>query len=205
MAVAIPVADPKSTNYRNTRTFKSFWAKANKRGYFEGKNLIVERYSAGGQVERYREMASAIVASHPDPILSVAGPLSRIFKALTSTIPIVAQTSDPVAGGLVTNLARPGANITGISSDAGIGIWSKRLQFLSDTTRLTTVRYLAAAPTVVEERVGAVLREAAQPTDISLNVISVGDGIDQAAYERAFDAMGQDKVDGRIKPASPLP
>ena len=49
---------------------------------------------------------------------------------------------------------------------------------------------------MVEERVGAVLREAAQPTDISLNVISVGDGIDQAAYERAFDAMEQDKVDG---------
>jgi putative ABC transport system substrate-binding protein len=198
MAVALPAGDPKSTNFRNTRDFKSYWAELNKRGYFEGKNLIVERYSGGGRVERYREMASAIVASHPDLILSVAGTLSRHFKALTSTIPIVALSADPVESRLVTNLARPGANITGISSDAGIGMWSKRLQLLSDTTRLTTVRFLATTPQVGEERIGAVLREAAQPTGISLNVISVGGGLEQAAYERAFDAMEQDKVDGLI-------
>jgi putative ABC transport system substrate-binding protein len=203
MAVALPSGDPKSTNFRNTRGFKSYWAELNKRGYFEGKNLIVERYSAGGRVERYREMASAIVASHPDLILSEAGPLSRYFKALTSTIPIVASSADPVEARLVTNLARPGGNITGMSIDAGLGIWSKRLQLLSDTTRLTTVRFLAAIADVREERVGAVLREAAQPTGISVNVIYVGGGIDQAAYERAFDAMEQDKVDGLMVSDAP--
>jgi ABC-type uncharacterized transport system, periplasmic component len=53
------------------------------------------------------------------------------LKAATTTIPIVANTGDPIRFGLVSNLARPGGNITGVSVDAGVEVWAKRLELLS--------------------------------------------------------------------------
>src|SRR5205807_4603976 len=54
------------------------------------------------------------------------------FSAATSTLPIVAFMLDPLKAGLVTNLAKPGGNLTGITLDAGIEIWGKRLEILKE-------------------------------------------------------------------------
>ena len=53
------------------------------------------------------------------------------LKAATSTIPIVALTGDPIRQGIVSSIARPGGNITGVSVDAGLEIWAKRLELLA--------------------------------------------------------------------------
>src|SRR6202023_4163545 len=58
--------------------------------------------------------------------------LVKAFTAATATIPIVSITGDPIAGGLITNLARPGGNLTGVSINAGIEIHGKRLQILKE-------------------------------------------------------------------------
>jgi putative ABC transport system substrate-binding protein len=55
-----------------------------------------------------------------------------MFKAITDTIPVVGSMADPVAFGIVSNLARPGDNITGVSVDAGLETWAKRLQLLQE-------------------------------------------------------------------------
>ena len=112
-------------------------------GYIEGKNLVVEWYSVLGRHDRTEEIARAVVGSRPDLILALSGALTRALKPLTTTIPILAITGDPVAGGIVTSLANSGGNITGVSTDAGFEIYGKRLQYLVETARrLANVRFL---------------------------------------------------------------
>jgi putative ABC transport system substrate-binding protein len=126
------------------RSIKAFFEELNRLGYIEGRNLVVERYSALGRPDRYAELARKVVASQPDLIIAMNGPVALQFKSLTTTIPILGTPADPIVLGLVTNLARPGGNFTGVSVDAGFETWGKRLQFLNEamSNRLTNIRYL---------------------------------------------------------------
>jgi putative ABC transport system substrate-binding protein len=182
------------------RTFKEYFGELNRLGYVEGKNLAVERYSALGQRDQYADLAHTAVASQPDLIVCFSIAVALQFKSLTSTIPIVATTPDPVANGLVSNLARPNGNITGVATDAGLEVYGKRLQLLSEATRnrLSNVRYFggAAAPKLWESTTGAALREAAQRLGIPLAATFIGDNFDRASYERVFQAFEHDQVDG---------
>jgi len=93
-------------------------------GYVEGKNLVVARYSGEGQEDRYPELCRDVVGTKPDVIVTSASRLVLSFKAATHTIPVVASMADPVPFGIVTSLARPGGNITGVSVEAGLEIWA---------------------------------------------------------------------------------
>src|SRR5262249_37821493 len=81
-------------------------------GYGEGQNLVVERYSTEGQLERYPEIVSDVVRSSPDVVFAAGQKLLLDLKAQTTTIPIVAWAGDPVAWGFAESLAHPGGNIT---------------------------------------------------------------------------------------------
>ena len=96
--------------------WRAFFVELRRLGYIEGDNLIVERYSAEGHHERYADMAQEIVARSPDLIVTGTNPVVAVFKAATGTIPLVAFMLDPLQAGLVTSLARPGGNLTGITS-----------------------------------------------------------------------------------------
>ena len=95
-------------------------------GYVEGKNLVVARDSGEGREERFPELCRDVVGTKPDVIVTSASRLVLSFKAATHTIPIVAAMADPVPFGIVTSIARPGGNITGVSVEAGLEIWGKR-------------------------------------------------------------------------------
>src|SRR5262245_4227913 len=97
----------------NNRFFRAFFEELIRFGYVEGRNLVLERYSGEGRVERYADLARDIVSTHPD--LVVSSGLAVYFKPLTTTIPIVTLSADPIVGGLVPSIARPGGNITGVS------------------------------------------------------------------------------------------
>jgi putative ABC transport system substrate-binding protein len=112
--------------------WRAFFGELRRLGYVEGKNLIIERYSAEGHHERYADMAREIVTRNPDLIVTGTNPVVIAFMAVTSTIPVVAFMLDPLKAGLVTSLARPGGNLTGITLDAGIEIWGKRLEMLKE-------------------------------------------------------------------------
>ena len=89
-----------------------------KLGYVEGHNLeIVYRYAAG-QAERYPDLAAELVALPVELIVTLGTPASVAAKRATEAIPIVVQTGDPVAAGLVRDLAHPGGNVTGFSGQA---------------------------------------------------------------------------------------
>jgi putative tryptophan/tyrosine transport system substrate-binding protein len=112
-------------------------------GRIEGGNLVVERYSAEGRSERFASLAAEVVSRNPDVILVNLNSLAKTFAAATATIPIVAITGDPIAAGLVTSLAHPGGNLTGVSVDAGVEIVAKRLQILKEAIpKASKVAYL---------------------------------------------------------------
>ena len=113
-------------------SYRALFNELRRLGYVERQNLIVERYSGEGHQERYAELAREVVRTKPHLILAASTPLVLIFKAATDTIPIVGAMADPVAMGVVSNLARPGGNVTGVSVDAGLEIWAKRLQILQE-------------------------------------------------------------------------
>jgi putative tryptophan/tyrosine transport system substrate-binding protein len=99
-------------------------------GYIEGQNIFVEYRFARGQVEKLPELAGELVRLKAEVIVTPTTPASMAAKQATSTIPIViAAVADAVAAGLVTNFARPGGNITGLTSiSAELG--GKRLELL---------------------------------------------------------------------------
>ena len=113
-------------------TYFAFFKELRRIGYVERQNLIVERYSGEGRQERYTEVAREVVRTNPHLIIAVSNPLVLIFKELTSKIPVIGVMADPVAYGVVSNLARPGGNITGVSVDAGLETWAKRIQLLQE-------------------------------------------------------------------------
>jgi len=107
-------------------------------GYVEGRNILFEHRYAEGRPERLPGLAEDLVRSKPDLIIAAGGDVAPFAKRATETIPIVMITSaDPVQGGLVASLARPGGNVTGVtfvSSDLA----GKRLQFLKEAAPTVT-------------------------------------------------------------------
>src|SRR5215831_8286003 len=99
-------------------------------GYIEGQSIAVEYRFASGQIERYPGLAAELVRMNVDVIVAPATPQALAAKQATGSIPIVfVLVADAVGAGLITNFARPGGNITGLtSSSAELG--GKRLELL---------------------------------------------------------------------------
>jgi putative tryptophan/tyrosine transport system substrate-binding protein len=137
-------------------------------GYIEGVNLVVTRYSGEGREERFPELCQEVVRTKPDVIVASSSRLVLAFKATTDTVPVVATMADPVPFGIVTNIARPGANITGVTVETGPGIWGKRLQVLREAVPTASkVGFLGSRQIWSLPEVDA-SRQAAQQLGISL-------------------------------------
>ena len=102
-------------------------------GYIEGRNLIFDYRSVEGQSERLPQLATDVVRTNPDVLVTGPGTLTvKAAQAATATIPIVfSSIGDPIGAGIITSLNRPGANITGVTIQAS-EIGSKRLQVLRE-------------------------------------------------------------------------
>src|SRR6266446_10506725 len=172
----------------------AFFAELRRLGYIEGENLIIERYSAEGHHERYADLAREIVTRNPDVIVTGTNPVVIAFMAATSTIPIVAFMLDPLKAGLVTSLARPGGNLTGITLDAGIEIWGKRLEMLKEASPSTAKAAFLGMRDGREGSSGQVLREVGGRLGISLVFMLPQQGT-PSEIERIFAAMQQQRPD----------
>jgi len=103
-----------------------------KLGYEEGKNITIEHRSADSKRERVPDLAAELVRLKVDIIVAEGTNATSAAKKTTSTIPIVmAESTDPVGTGLVTSLARPGANVTGLTSVGG-ELGGKLLELLKE-------------------------------------------------------------------------
>jgi putative ABC transport system substrate-binding protein len=102
-------------------------------GYVEGKNMLVEYRFAEGKLDRVPGLGAELVSLQVDVIVSAGLTPTRTVKQATSTIPIVmAQDDDPVGNGFVTSLARPGGNITGLTT-LSPEISGRQLELLKET------------------------------------------------------------------------
>ena len=145
LAIVNPSAPVAELTETGNPRYVAFFKELRRLGYVEGHNIAVERYSGEGRTEHFAELASEVVSRSPDLIVATTSRLVLNFKAATTTIPIVGLMADPVRFGIVESLARPGGNITGISTDAGLEIWGKRLGLLRETVPGTSkVGFLAS-------------------------------------------------------------
>ena len=111
---------------------EAFRQELSKLGWIEGKNITIEYRFAEQKAERLPELAADLVRLKVDLIVASGGPPALAAKKATTTIPIVmTNAGDPVGAGLVASLARPGGNVTGLSS-LGPELNTKRLEILKD-------------------------------------------------------------------------
>jgi putative ABC transport system substrate-binding protein len=163
-------------------------------GYVEGKNIIIEWRSAEGKLDRLPALADELVRLKADVIVTSGGQATRAAKEATKTIPIVmAQVSDPVGSGFVASLARPGGNITGLSTVAP-ELGGKRLELLKETVpKLSRVAVLGTSTSI-----GNVpqLRE----VDLAAGALKVKrqflDILDPKDIETAFRAANKGRAEG---------
>jgi putative ABC transport system substrate-binding protein len=129
----------------------TFRQRLGERGYFEGQNLLIENRNAEGRPERLPALATELVELRVDVIATFGTQAAFAAKEATTVIPIVMGTSgEAVGAGLVQSLARPGANITGITGSSP-ELSGKRLQLRS---RFCGIRKPSPRPRAQEDRSG---------------------------------------------------
>ena len=180
-------------------TAEAFWQGLRDLGYVEGQNLVIDGRAAEGSDERARDLAAELVGLKVDVIAAFGGPAALAAKHVTSTVPIVFLAgTDPVALGLVSSLARPGGNLTGVVTLTG-ELTGKRLEILKEAVPgATRVAVLfspspSPAPALREERA----REA-QSLGIMLRWVEVRDPNE---FEEAFSVMSRERFDAFVLPS----
>jgi len=132
-------------------------------GYVEGQNLVMERRDAEGNLARLPDLAAQLVGLKVDVIVTLGVPGTRAAMQATTTIPIVmAESGDPVGTGLVASLARPGGNVTGLST-MGADIPGKQLQLLKEAAPQIARVAVLYNPTFAADVLGVREAQAAGP------------------------------------------
>ena len=168
-------------------------------GYIEGKNVRFEYRYAKGDNERLPELANDLVGLNVDVILTWGTDAVLAAKQATTTIPIVMGTiGDPLGIGIVTNLAHPGANVTGFSSRAA-ELEAKRLQLLKEVVPgLSRVAILVNPTNHYMPLALQSAQRGAQTLDVTLAIYQVHD---TASLDAAFVTLMRDRPDAFMVPA----
>jgi len=191
------------TENGGTQWVRVFFEQLRRLGYLEGRNLTVMRYSGEGRPDRFADLTREVVSHNPDVIVA-NGPLVVPLKAATTTIPIVAVTVDPIRSGVAASLARPGANLTGVSVDAGIEVYGKQLQTFNETAPAALrIAYLSSR-TDWEGMLGQELQEASQRLGIKIVALTL-EAATPERFRDAFKEIARQHLDALIvSPAGEL-
>jgi len=165
-------------------------------GYVEGKNIAVDYRYAEENTDRERELAAELTRLKVDVIVTTGPTVTRTAKEATATIPIVfAQDGDPVASGFVASLARPGENLTGLST-LSPELSGKRLELLKETVpKLSRVAIIGSS---IEPNTAQILKEmelAAGALKVKTQYLDVLSAKD---IETAFQAAAKGRTDGVV-------
>ena len=144
-------------------------------GHMEGKDFVLEPRYADRQYGSLRGLDEELVRLKVDIIVAAGSPAIRAAQQATTTIPIViAATGDPVASGLVTSLARPGGNTTGLSS-VSPDLYTKHLQLMAMLLpKLARVAVLTNPGSSTRNAVLSAVENAGQAAGITIHPIDVG-------------------------------
>jgi putative tryptophan/tyrosine transport system substrate-binding protein len=158
-------------------------------GYVEGRNIRLEHRFPNEISERFKRMATELVASNVDALVGAATQAALALRNATKTIPVVFMfIPDPVAIKLVDSLARPGGNVTGLSNFSS-DLIGKRLQLLREAIpRLSRVALLVNAESQISRRYIEAAQAAAPALGLAVQTFEVR-LLDE--FEPAFDAMSK--------------
>jgi len=170
-------------------------------GYVEEQNLLFEYRSADGRNERFPDLVAELVRLRVDLIVTRSTPAVISVKAATTTIPtVMAATANPVADGIVASLARPGGNITGLSSFHS-ELSTKRLELLRDLIpRITRIATISDPSNPVTSGQEEDVSRAAQPLGIvtrffgARNREELGPAFEMAAREKVEAVIVQNSA-----------
>jgi putative tryptophan/tyrosine transport system substrate-binding protein len=172
-------------------------------GYVDGQNITIEYRWADGRFDQLPDLAAELVRLKVDLVVAVVTQASLAAKKATGTIPIVMiGVSDPVGSGLVSSLARPGANITGNSSMTA-EIVGKQLELLKET--LPKISRVASLWNPANPVFQAIQRKEAEATARALGVqlhILEARGADE--IDRAFTAMAKERMKALVVLGDPV-
>src|SRR5262245_38194100 len=165
-------------------------------GYVEGKNIAIEYRYAEGKTDRLPFLAAELVGLKVDVIVSSSTPSVLAAKQATNTIPIVfVSIADPVTGGLVASLARPGGNITGLSIVA-VELSGKRLELLKETVpNVTRVAFLWNSANPAQAPQWREAQAAAQVLALQLQSLEVRSSND---FDSAFEAALRERAQALV-------
>ena len=172
-------------------------------GYVEGQTIIIEWRCAEGRDDSAREFAGELVQLGVDIIVTTSLAPSQAAKAATSTIPIIfGAGGDPVVGGLVASLARPGGNVTGVSNLADNAFFAKHLELIREAAPgVTRVALLLYRHSAFNATLSKPVEVAARSMGVDLQLVEV-DGPDD--FEAAFAAMTRQGVGALLVSFSPF-
>lgn len=172
----------------------AFWKAMRDYGYIEGKSVVVDRRSADGDFSRLDALAAEIVRNRPDVIVAVASAAAIAAKQATSTVPIVfIGSSDPVAAGLVGNLARPGGNVTGTATQtrSAVGKLIELVREILPSTKRVVALWDPVNTISQQLRIGETFIAAAQMRIL----VGLVDVRSRADLDRAFEVMQSTRPD----------
>jgi len=174
-------------------------------GYVEGRNLLIEYRDAKGKPERFPALAAELVALKVDVIVTAGGTLAALAaKRATTTVPVVfVPVGDPVADGLITSLARPGGNLTGLSL---VGqLVDKLLELLKQAVPKVSRVALLLKPDAAPDRTIKDYLQAAEAAAQALGVrLQVVEARGPEDFERAFSDMARARADALAVVATPV-
>jgi putative ABC transport system substrate-binding protein len=163
----------------------AFLAALQAAGYKSGE-VTLDFHWGEGQIERYDELVRHVISTRPDVVVAISSTMVQRFKDASTAIPIVALTADPIALGLVASLARPGGNLTGVVTDAGIQIWAKRIDLLKQISPTTARAALLTPRSLWDGAYGAGLRKIGQESGIEVSGAVLEGQLVASEYHRAF-------------------
>jgi ABC-type uncharacterized transport system substrate-binding protein len=171
-------------------------------GYVEGQNVLLEFRWAEGQVGRLRPLAAELARRRVNVLATGGGDEPpKAAKLESATIPIVFVTSDPVASGLVSNLNRPGGNLTGVSIFT-VELGPKRLELLRELVAKSDSFAVLVDPDTTSGRVPAQeMSDAARRVGQQIEVFSARS---EQEIDAAFVALVQKRPDALLVVSSPL-
>jgi putative ABC transport system substrate-binding protein len=174
-------------------------------GWIDGKTIVIEYHSAEGKRGRLPVIAAELVTLKVDVIVTDTTPTTLAAKQATRTIPIVfIGAGDPVTSGLVTNLARPGGNLTGLSI-VSPELVAKRLELLKQAVPGASRAAFLLQPGLIGERAEKDIVKAADVAGRALGVrLQVVEARGPADIDRAFSDMTRARADALIVAASAM-
>jgi putative ABC transport system substrate-binding protein len=173
-------------------------------GYVEGRSVVIEYRDAEGKFERLPALAAELVALKVDVIVAPNTPAALAARQVTRTLPIVfIGAGDPVTSGLVTSLARPGGNVTGLSvlSTELVGKWLELLkQVVPGVSRVAALWQPGAMDERTDKDMQKEAEVAAQALGVRLQVVEARGPVD---FDRAFSDMTRARAGAlTVRPAS---